>query len=221
VPGINGLGFGVLAAIDSRTNKVAWKKEYKTGRPSGALTTAGGLMFDAAGDGNVEAYNAKTGNRLWQFQTGAAGGPPVTYEIGGEQYVMTIAGTAAWAFKVGGTVPPAAAPSRPVQERFVGQIADTTQIETAALGRDAGFNGFRYVSDEYAFAPYRVRVKAGAQVTWRNNGRMPHTIVAEDGSWTTGALEPADVGGHTFDKPGTYVYICKEHPWAYGQITVE
>ena len=24
-----------------------------------------------------------------------------------------------------------------------------------------------------------------------------------------------------FDKPGTYTYICKEHPWAYGQIIVE
>ena len=64
-------------------------------------------------------------------------------------------------------------------------------------------------------------MKAGTQVTWRNNGRMVHTIVAEDGSWTTGPLQTADVGGHVFDKPGTYVYICKEHPWAYGQVIVE
>jgi plastocyanin len=118
-------------------------------------------------------------------------------------------------------MPPAAAPVRPQPERFAGAVTDTNQIETAALQRDAGFTGFRYFTDEYGFAPYRARVKAGTEVTWRNNGRMPHTIVAEDGSWTTGTLNPIEVGGVKFDKPGTYAYACKEHPWAYGQIIVE
>jgi plastocyanin len=49
---------------------------------------------------------------------------------------------------------------------------------------------------------------------------MVHTIVADDGAWTTGALNPADVGGVTFDKPGSYTYRCKEHPWVVGQIVV-
>ena len=57
-------------------------------------------------------------------------------------------------------------------------------------------------------------------MTWRNNGLMVHTIVAQDGSWTTGPLNPADVGGVTFDKPGNYAYMCKEHPWVVGQIVV-
>jgi quinohemoprotein ethanol dehydrogenase len=221
VPGISGLGFGVLAAIDSRTNKVVWKKEFRPGRPSGAMTTAGGLMFQAAPDGNLEAYDAKSGNRLWQFQLGAAGGPTTTYEVDGEQYIATVAGANVWAFKLAGTLPPAAPPNRPPQEAFVGQATETSQIETSSLARDNGFTGFRYFTDEYAFAPYRARVKAGTQVTWRNNGRMVHTIVAEDQSWTTGPLVSGDVGGKTFDKPGTYTYICKEHPWAYGQIIVE
>jgi plastocyanin len=221
VPGITSLGYGVLAAIDSRTNKVVWRKEYRTGRPSGAMTTAGGLLFQASGDGNLEAYDAKTGNRLWQFQLGAAGGPSVSYEIGGEQYVAAIAGANAWAFKLGGTGQSAPPLTRPPQEPFTGQITDTSQIETSSLARDNGFTGFRYFTDEYAFAPYRARIKAGTQVTWRNNGRMIHTIVADDGSWTTEALVSGDVGGKTFEKPGTYVYHCKEHPWAYGQIIVE
>jgi plastocyanin len=106
-------------------------------------------------------------------------------------------------------------------EAFAGQITETNQIETSSLARDNGFTGFRYFTDEYAFAPYRAKVKAGTQVTWRNNGRMAHTIVATDGSWTTGSLLTGDVGGATFDKPGTYTYICKEHPWAYGQVIVE
>ena len=221
VPGLNGLGHGVLAAIDSRTNTIVWKKEYRPGRPSGALTTAGGLMMQAAGDGNLEAYDAKTGNRLWQFQMGAAGGPPTSYEVDGEQFIVSVAGNNVWAFKLGGTFQPVSAPVRPAPERFAGPVTDTAQIETSSLQRDSGFTGFRYFTDEYAFAPYRARMKAGTQVTWRNNGRMVHTIVAEDGSWTTGPLQTADVGAHTFDKPGTYTYICKEHPWAYGQVIVE
>ena len=76
VPGLNALGYGVLAAIDSRTNKVVWKKEFRPGRPTGAMTTAGGLMFQWAPDGNVQAYDAKAGNLLWEFQIGAAGRPP-------------------------------------------------------------------------------------------------------------------------------------------------
>jgi alcohol dehydrogenase (cytochrome c) len=221
VPGIGSLGYGVLAAIDSRTNKIVWKKEFRQGRPSGATTTAGGLLFQAVGDGNLEAYDAKTGTRLWQFQTAASGGPVTTYEIDGEQYVATIAGANVWAFKLGGTLPPATASAPPPREAFTGQIRDTTQIETASLATDSGFTGTRYFTDEYAFAPYRARVKAGAQVTWRNNGRMVHTVVAQDGSWTTGPLNTGEVGATTFARPGTYVYICKDHPWAYGQIIVE
>ena len=144
VPGINGLGYGVLAAIDSRTNRIVWKKEYRPGRPSGALTTAGGLLMQAAPDGNLEAFDAKTGNRLWSFQLGAAGSPPFSYEIDGEQYVATVAGGNIWAFKLGGTLPPAAAPPpRPIPERFTGQVRDTTQIETSSLQTDSGFTGTR------------------------------------------------------------------------------
>ena len=221
VPGINALNYGVIAAIDSRTNKVVWKKEYRPGRPSGAMTTAGGLLFQAAPDGSLEALDVRTGERVWQFQTGAAGGPTVTYAINGEQYIATISGSAVWAFKLGGVLTQAAPPPSPAQDAFTGQIADTNQLETSSLARDNGFTGFRYFTDEYAFAPYRARVKAGTLVTWRNNGRMVHTIVAQDGSWTTGPLQTGDVGGVTFDKPGSYTYVCKEHPWAYGQLIVE
>ena len=152
---------------------------------------------------------------------GAAGGPPASYEVDGEQFIVSVAGNNVWAFKIGGTLQPASAPVRPAPERFTGQVTDTAQIETSSLQRDSGFTGFRYFTDEYAFAPYRARTKVGTQVTWRNNGRMVHTIVAEDGSWTTGPLQTAEVGAHAFDKPGTYTYICKEHPWAYGQVIVE
>jgi plastocyanin len=222
VPGLNQLGYGVLAAIDSRTDKIAWKKEFRgAGRPSGALATAGGLVFQMPGDGNMQAYDAATGSLLWQFQTGAAGGsPPISFEDSGEQYIATVVGGAVWAFKLGGTLPARPAPPAPPQEEFSGLITDTTTIETTSLVRDSGLSGTHYITDEYEFNPYRARVKAGTKVRWRNNGTMTHTIVAVDGSWTAGTLQPLDIGTVTFDKPGTYTYICKDHPWVYGQIIV-
>jgi len=221
-PGVNKLSFGVLAALDSRTNKIVWKQEFRGQRPSGALATAGGLVFQMPGDGYLQAYDATNGSLLWQFQTGDLGGsPPIMFESGGEQYVATIVGGAVWAFKLGGTLPQRSAPPTSPQEDFTGPIENTANIETTTLARDMGLTGTHYIIDEYEFNPYRVRVKAGTQVSWRNNGQMIHTVVAQDGSWTTGPLNPLDIGAVAFDKPGTYVYICKEHPWVYGQIIVE
>jgi plastocyanin len=211
----------VLAAIDTKTNKIAWRREFRVGRPSGALATASGLVFQMAGDGNLQAYDAKSGSLAWQFQTGSMGGsPPFTYELAGDQYLATIVGGSVWAFKIDGPLPARPAPAVPPQEDFVGAVADSASIETASLARDMGLTGAHFLTDEYAFNPYRARVKAGTRVTWRNNGRLSHTIAAQDGSWTTETLGPLDIGSVTFDKPGTFTYICKEHPWTYGQLIV-
>ena len=104
---------GVLAAIDSRTDKIVWEKQLNS-RGGGLLTTAGELVFESEADGNFTAYNAKTGEVLWQFQIGLAGrglssggrGPATTYEIDGEQYVAVPAGSSIWAFKLGGKLQP-------------------------------------------------------------------------------------------------------------------
>jgi len=220
VPGLNTLDYGVTVAIDGRTNKIAWKKEFPHGRPSGATATAGGLLFQSSSERSLAAYDAKSGAELWQFNLGAAGGPPTVYELDGEEYVATLAGGNVWAFKIGGTIPAAPPAQFSPEEAFTGQIVDTAQIETAALQRDRGFIGTRFFTDEYAFEPYRARVKVGTQVTWRNNSRSIHTVIAEDGSWTTGPLSDGAVGAKVFDKPGTYTYVCRDHPWAYGQIIV-
>ena len=219
---------GVLAAIDSRTNKIVWKKE---GPPavlgvggSGPLTTAGGLMFRGTGGGNVEAYDAKTGERLWQFQTGVAGGrgSAATYEIDGEQHIALALGPAMWTFKLGGTVPPQPAPRlRSSGGEFAGVVENTNEIETASLITPCCVTGgHRYAVDEYAFKPLRARVRVGTTVTFVNNGSVVHTIAARDGSWSTGALHPAQDGHVTFDTPGTFTYVCKDHPWSVGQIVV-
>ena len=222
VPGINKLGHTVLAAIDSNTGKIAWKKEFRNGRPSGALATAGGLIFQMAGDGNIEAYDAKSGALLWQFQTGArVAGPPVAFEKDGEEYIASVVGSSIWLFKLGGTLPQRTVPPTPPEEEFSGRFSDKSNIETSMVVQDMGLTGQHAIQDEYEFNPFRTKVKVGTQVSWRNNGRLPHTVVAVDGSWSTDTLHPLDIGRHVFDKPGRYVYHTKEFPWQYGEIVVE
>jgi len=80
------------------------------------------------------------------------------------------------------------------------------------------------VPDEYNYkhdiGPLKARVKAGSEVTFNNNSSQIHTFEAVDGSWTTGTLLPRQISIMTFDKPGTYLYHCKEHPWAYAMLIV-
>ena len=128
-------------------------------------------------------------------------------------------GQSIWTFSLRGTLPPVQARPTGGGGRG-GAIERTSEIETATL-RTSAVTGNRYATDEYAFNPARTRVKAGTRVTWLNNGLLAHTIVAKDGAWTAGTLNPAEEGGVLLDRPGTYTYICKEHPWSIGQIIVE
>ena len=221
VPGIAKLGYGVLAAIDSRTGKIAWRQKYTSSRPSGAMTTAGGLLFQTMGDGELQAYDARTGAILWRFQMGApAGGPPFAFKHDGQEYIASITGGSVWLFKLGGTLPQRPAPKSSPTSDFAGPIADKSNVETSTIVKDMGLAGQRAIQDEFQFEPYRIRVKAGEKVSWRNNGVLDHTMVADDGSWSTDVLHPLDIGTHVFDKPGVYVYHAKEFPWQYGEITV-
>jgi mono/diheme cytochrome c family protein len=216
-----------VAAVDTRTGRVVWRKElpaydgmgYRGN--GGSLATGGGLVFHQGGDGSLQAYDIRTGNTLWRFETGYAAGDaaPISYQLGGRQYVAFISGSKVWAFVLGGKIPQSAPVAPPRQEKFAGPIVDTNQIETLSLEGAFG-HGKRYRLNEYAPNPYRARVTAGAQVKFINNGYEKHTIEAADGSWKTATLEPAEVGTIVFDRPGSYAYRMKEHPWAYGEVIV-
>jgi alcohol dehydrogenase (cytochrome c) len=192
---------GVLAAIDAKTNKI----------------------FHGEPDGNLQAYDAKTGDLLWQFQTGAnAGGAVATYEVGGEQYVAIPASTALWAFKLGGTVPQRPAPTPPKTETAMsGRINSTDKVTFGGEISDTGLEFVRKTFDEHALLPLRIKVPAGAAVTWSNQGKLPHDATAMDGSWTTGDIAPGATGSVTFANPGTFDYTSKSEPWVHGQIMVE
>jgi alcohol dehydrogenase (cytochrome c) len=84
--------WSTLSAVDLATGKIAW--QVKTGDPlGGALATAGGLLFVGENSGWFKAYDAGSGEVLWQFQCGAGvNAPPVTFSLDGEQLVAVAAG---------------------------------------------------------------------------------------------------------------------------------
>ena len=224
---------GIIAAVDTRTSRVVWKHEVPTELlgTSGPLSTAGSLMFRGATDGLVEAYDARTGQRVWAFQTATAGarirpGPAVAYQLDGEQFVAIPMGREVWAFTLDGGVP---ARGVPVDDPWAGRLPsgpaprETSEIEVATLIQNPSWSvgGRRYAIREHAFNPVRAQVAAGERVRFNNNGEMVHTVAARDGSWTTSALEPATWEFVTFDQPGRFLYHCIDHPWAIGEITVE
>ncbi len=101
--------WGVLAAVDMKSGKVLWESTlgtleeiaplsiaFKWGTPTlgGSLITGGGLVFiGAAMDKYLRAFDAKTGEELWQGRLPATGfATPMTYEWQGRQFVVIAAG---------------------------------------------------------------------------------------------------------------------------------
>jgi PQQ-dependent dehydrogenase (methanol/ethanol family) len=89
-----------MLAIDTRTGSVKWTFPlFRIAMGAGAMATASGLVFLAAGDGNLIALDSKTGKSLWHFQTGGAiSSSPMSYAVGGRQFVSISAGNALYSF---------------------------------------------------------------------------------------------------------------------------
>lgn len=87
------LPFGRLVAWDPVQQKEAWRAEYVSPWNGGTLTTAGNLVFQGTADGRFVAYNAKTGEKLWESPLGTgAVAAPATYMVDGVQYVSIAVG---------------------------------------------------------------------------------------------------------------------------------
>jgi len=94
VPG-HDTGFSHLDALDPLTGKRQWSYPYRFELMAPVLATAGNLVFTGNVEGQYFALDAKTGEKLWSYQTGAMHrGGSVTYSVGGRQIILTpIGGT--------------------------------------------------------------------------------------------------------------------------------
>ena len=88
-------GKGALVAWDPVAQKVRWLVQQRWMWNGGALSTAGGLVFQGDNEGWLSAYDAADGKRLWRFATGLRViAPPISYSWRSSQYVSLLVGWA-------------------------------------------------------------------------------------------------------------------------------
>jgi PQQ-dependent dehydrogenase (methanol/ethanol family) len=237
---------GLLDAVDPTTNTIVWQvpTTYGLSAGDGILTTASGLLFEGSPSGVLTARSATTGRVLWTWQTGAGiATTPITYRVGGQQYVAVFAGGHSlpsgsalgdnlWAFKLGGTVPPAATPAQPpVRVPVVAPtVAGSTVENTVVLGRtwdpttDAP-GSTEDLASQTAMAPAIMTVTPGTVVTFANpaGNTKAHCAASffDPASFRIGPLPPGESGSYRFSIPGDYFFNdCAGFPWDSGEIVV-
>jgi len=127
-----------LSAWNPVTQTEVWRVR---GGGSGTMTTAGNLVFQSE-SANLVAYSADNGDKLWTGALGAnAGAGSMTYEIGGEQYIATLAAVGQQrtgrvvVFKLGGKAAlPAVAPAA---QQVLNPPANFGTEAQLAAGRDS------------------------------------------------------------------------------------
>jgi alcohol dehydrogenase (cytochrome c) len=89
---------GNFIAWDARTGKIAWANKEPFSVWSGALATAGDVIFYGTLEGYLKAVDAQTGKELYRFKTPSGIiGNVNTYEHNGRQYVAVLSGVGGWA----------------------------------------------------------------------------------------------------------------------------
>jgi PQQ-dependent dehydrogenase (methanol/ethanol family) len=89
---------GNFIAWDARTGKIVWSVPEQFSVWSGALATAGGVVFYGTLEGYLKAVDAKTGKELYKFKTPSGIiGNVMTYEHRGKQYIAVLSGVGGWA----------------------------------------------------------------------------------------------------------------------------
>ena len=94
--------YGSLKAVDPATGDIKATLKLTYPNYSGALATAGNLVFIGAADGEFSAHDAKTLEQVWSFNVGTGiNAPAVSFSVGGKQYIAVLAGSRQSPFVVG------------------------------------------------------------------------------------------------------------------------
>jgi lanthanide-dependent methanol dehydrogenase len=137
---------GNFIAWDNKTGKIVWSNPERFSVWSGALATAGGVVFYGTLEGYLKAVDAKTGKELYKFKTPSGIiGNVTTYEQGGRQYVAVLSGVGGWAgigLAAGLMSPESAAEWQGAAGRAAaGRALESAQrnVDTAGLGAVGGY----------------------------------------------------------------------------------
>jgi PQQ-dependent dehydrogenase (methanol/ethanol family) len=89
---------GNFIAWDAREGKIVWTNPERFSVWSGAMVTAGDVVFYGTLEGYLKALDAKTGRELWRFKTPSGIiGNVNSYKHNGKQYVSILSGIGGWA----------------------------------------------------------------------------------------------------------------------------
>jgi len=155
VAGTPGTKKGYLLAWDPVKQKEVWRSDYIGPWNGGIVTTAGNLVIQGDAAGNLNAYRADTGEKLWSLSVQSPiMAAPVSYEVNGEQYIAVLSGfgsafslqagkvaaqsgnlrniSRVLAFKVGGTA--VLPPAPPAQKLVLNPPPATADAATVAAG---------------------------------------------------------------------------------------
>src|SRR5215468_4307858 len=97
-PAPGGNTLGNFIAWDAGTGKIKWSDPEPFSVWSGALATAGDVVFYGTLEGYIKAVDPDTGKELWRFKTPSGIiGNVNTYEHNGKQYIAVLSGVGGWA----------------------------------------------------------------------------------------------------------------------------
>jgi len=92
-------GYGAVRAFDPQSGERKWEFKMADVTEAGILTTASDLLFSGGREGYFYALDARSGALLWKTSLGAAViSSPMTYSVGGKQYVAVNAGNCLFTF---------------------------------------------------------------------------------------------------------------------------
>jgi alcohol dehydrogenase (cytochrome c) len=84
---------GSIKALDPATGEIKAVARTDLTNWSGVLATAGNLVFTGLWEGALVAYDARTLQEVWRFDTGCGVmAPPISYAVNGKQYIAVAAG---------------------------------------------------------------------------------------------------------------------------------
>jgi alcohol dehydrogenase (cytochrome c) len=84
---------GRVEAVDLATGKTLWVRRERASHASSILATAGGVIFEGSRDRWFRASDDRTGDVLWKMRLdGSVSSSPITYSVGGVQYVAVTSG---------------------------------------------------------------------------------------------------------------------------------
>jgi len=93
--------------------------------------------------------------------------------------------------------------------------AATTTTAKATTTTAASVNAGAVIHiSEYMFSPMSVTIKAGQTIEWHNDGNVAHTVTETSSprTFASADVNPGQSYTQTFDKAGTYNYVCSIHP---------